>query len=90
MPGHRDIPDEIVKRAQLYDHDHFREDRRREGWSGSWGRVPADQVRRLIWGACGELLVTAESLHAEIREGLETAERGETVDLGSFAEYADE
>jgi predicted transcriptional regulator len=30
------------------------------------------------------------ALHAEIREGLAEAERGETVDLGSFAQYGDE
>jgi hypothetical protein len=29
--------------------------------------------------------VTLESLHAEIREGIAEADRGETVDLGSFA-----
>ena len=29
-------------------------------------------------------------LHAEIREGLNAAERGETVDLGSFAQYGSE
>jgi hypothetical protein len=31
--------------------------------------------------------VTAASLNAEIRAGLEAAERGETLDLGSFAQY---
>jgi predicted transcriptional regulator len=29
-------------------------------------------------------------LAAEIREGLAEAERGETVDLGSFAQYGDD
>ncbi len=50
MPGHRDIPDEVVKRAQLYDAAHWREDRNGER-GGSWGSVPADQVRRLLRGA---------------------------------------
>jgi predicted transcriptional regulator len=31
-----------------------------------------------------------ESLAAEIREGMAEAERGETVDLGSFAQYGTE
>ncbi len=52
MPGHREIPDEVVKRAQLYDYENFREDRAGER-GGSWGSVPADQVRRLLWGAYG-------------------------------------
>ena len=52
MTGHRDIPDEVVKRAQMYDHEHFREDRAGQR-GGSWGSVPADQVRRLLWGAYG-------------------------------------
>jgi len=54
VSGHRGIPDEVVKRAQLYDHAHFREDRER---GGSWGSVPADQVRRLLWGAYGGMPV---------------------------------
>jgi predicted transcriptional regulator len=29
-------------------------------------------------------------LAAEIREGIAEAERGETVDLGSFAQYSDD
>lgn len=32
----------------------------------------------------------SEELAAEIREALAAAERGETEDLGSFAQYADE
>jgi hypothetical protein len=52
VTGHRDIPDEAVKRAQLYDYEHFREDRAGER-GGSWGSVPADQVRRLLFGAYG-------------------------------------
>jgi len=48
--GHRDIPDEVVKRAQAYDAAHWREDRAGER-GGSWGSVPADQVRRLLFGA---------------------------------------
>lgn len=32
----------------------------------------------------------SEQLAAEIREALAAAERGETEDLGSFAQYADE
>ena len=52
--NHQDIPDEVVKRAQLYDCEHFREDRE---WGGSWGSVPPDQVRRLLWGAYGRLAV---------------------------------
>ena len=50
MADHRDVPDEIVKRAQLYDHKHWRADRA----GGSWGSVPTDQARRLIWGALEE------------------------------------
>ena len=50
MTGHRDIPDEVVKRAQLYDHEHWRADRNGER-GGSWGSVPPEQVRRLLWGA---------------------------------------
>ena len=53
MADHRDIPDEVVKRAQQYDHEHWRADRNGE-WGGSWGSVPADQVRRLIGGALEE------------------------------------
>ena len=52
MTTHRDIPDEVVKRAQLYDAGHWREDRGGER-GGSWGSVPPDQVRRLLWGAYG-------------------------------------
>ena len=52
MTGRRDIPDEVVKRARLYDYEHFREDRA-GGRGGSWGSVPPDQVRRLLWGAYG-------------------------------------
>ena len=51
--SHRDIPDEVVKRAQLYDAAHWREDRNGER-GGSWGSVPPDQVRRLLWGAYGQ------------------------------------
>jgi hypothetical protein len=91
---HKDIPDEIVKRARDYDRDHWREDRDGER-GGSWGSVPADQVRRLIWGAYGGISPVAEpeareALNAEIREGLEAATRGETADLGSFAQYSGE
>jgi len=50
MAGHRDIPDEVVRNAQLCDHAHWREDRAGER-GGSWGSVPPDQVRRLIGGA---------------------------------------
>jgi len=50
MASHRDIPDEVVKRAQLYDHEHWREDRVGER-GGSWGSIPPDQVRRLLYGA---------------------------------------
>ena len=89
MADHRDIPDEVVKRAQQYDHEHYKADRAGER-GGTWGSAPPDQVRRLLWGAYGELLVTAGALHAEIREGLEAAKRGETADLGSFAQYGDE
>jgi hypothetical protein len=32
----------------------------------------------------------ARDLHDELREGIATAERGETVDLGSFARYGGE
>ena len=53
MPGHREIPDEVVKRAQLYDYEHWRSDRNGER-GGSWGSVPPDQARRLIWGALEE------------------------------------
>jgi hypothetical protein len=58
MTSHRDIPDEVVKRAQRYDYEHWREDR-----SGSWGSVPSDQVRRLLWGAYGGIpaAVTGEA-----------------------------
>ncbi len=59
MPSHRDIPDEVVKRAQLYDYEHFREDRAGER-GGSWGSVPPDQVRRLLWGAYGGTPVIVE------------------------------
>ena len=34
--------------------------------------------------------VTSKELAGEIREGLEAADRGETVDLGSFAEHGDD
>ena len=85
MSGHRDISDEVVKRAQLYDAGHWRADRNGER-GGQWGSVPPDQVRRLLWGAYGSL----EALHAEIREGLAAAERGETLDLGSSAQYGSE
>ena len=34
--------------------------------------------------------VVSEELASEIREGLAAAKRGETKDLGSFAEHADE
>jgi hypothetical protein len=53
MAGHKDIPDEVVKRAQLYDYEHQRADRAEHGRRGSWGSVPADRVRRLLWGAYG-------------------------------------
>ncbi len=53
MTGHLDIPDEVVRRACLYDYEHQREDRARYGKGGQWGSVPADQVRRLLWGAYG-------------------------------------
>ena len=89
MSGHCDIPDEIVKRAQLYDAEHFRADRAGVR-GGSWGSVPPDQVRRLLWGAYGGIPATVEAVHDAIREGLAAAERGETVDLGSFAQYAGE
>jgi hypothetical protein len=46
VSGHGDVPDSIVARAQDYDGHHFRED-----GAQSWGRVPEDQVRRLLWGA---------------------------------------
>ncbi len=85
LSDHRDIPDEVVQRARDYDREHWREDRNGER-GGSWGSVPPDQVRRLLWGAYGSL----EALHAEIREGLAAAERGETLDLGSFAQYGSE
>jgi hypothetical protein len=52
VSGHKDIPGEVVQRAQDYDRDHWREDRDGER-GGSWGSVPADQVRRLLWGAYG-------------------------------------
>ena len=58
--GHRDIPDDVVKRAQLYDREHFRADRAGER-GGSWGSVPDDQVRRLLFGAYGGVVpVTVE------------------------------
>ena len=34
--------------------------------------------------------VISKELAGEIREGLEAADRGETVDLGSFAEHGDD
>lgn len=64
MNSHRDIPDEVVKRAQLYDAAHWREDRNGER-GGSWGSVPPDQVRRLLWGAYGQ---TAETEPADPEE----------------------
>lgn len=49
MTGHRDIPDEVVKRARFYDAGHhFGED------GGSWIAAPPAQVRRLLWGALEE------------------------------------
>jgi len=57
--SHKDIPDEVVKRAQLYDHEHWRADRDGER-GGSWGSVPPDQVRRLLWGAYGGVPVVVE------------------------------
>jgi hypothetical protein len=59
MAGHLDIPDEVVRRAQLYDYEHWRADRKGER-GGSWGSVPPDQVRRLLWGAYGAVPVIAE------------------------------
>jgi hypothetical protein len=54
VSGHRDIPDEVVARAQLYDYEHFWGDRQAYGTpGGQWGAVPPDQVRRLLWGAYG-------------------------------------
>lgn len=52
MSDHRGIPDEVVQRARLYDAEHWRADRAGER-GGSWGSVPADQVRRLPFGAYG-------------------------------------
>jgi hypothetical protein len=52
MTTRRDIPDEVVRKAQLYDYENWRADRNGER-GGSWGSVPADQVRRLLWGAYG-------------------------------------
>jgi hypothetical protein len=57
MTTHRDIPDEVVKRARDYDVAHYRADQAVNGRT-SWGSVPADQVRRLLWGAYGDLAVT--------------------------------
>ena len=37
-----------------------------------------------------ELLARLKKINAMIRRGLAEAERGETVDLGSFAPYADD
>ena len=50
MSAHRDIPDEVVQRARDYDRVHWREDRNGER-GGSWGSVPPDQVRRIVFGA---------------------------------------
>ena len=58
MSGHRDISDEVVKRAQLYDAGHWRADRNGER-GGQWGSVPPDQVRRLLFGAEGTPELTA-------------------------------
>jgi hypothetical protein len=52
MTGHKDIPDEVVKRAQLYDYEHWRDDRSSER-PRSWRAAPPDQVRRLLFGAYG-------------------------------------
>jgi len=52
VSGHRDIPDDVVRRAQLYDYEHWRADRAGER-GGQWGSVPDDQVRRLLYGAYG-------------------------------------
>ena len=83
MSSRRDLPDEVVARARLFDREHFREDR--AGWGGSWGSVPADQVRRLLWGALeawrelGFVLLPAEAgaldpaviaLHQDGSEGM--------------------
>ena len=62
--SHRDIPDEVVKRAQLFDAAHWRQDRA-GGRGGSWGSVPPDQVRRLLWGAYGGGISTSPAAHAE-------------------------
>ena len=58
MSAHRDIPDEVVQRARDYDRVHWREDRSGER-GGSWGSVPPDQVRRLLFGAYGASELTA-------------------------------
>jgi hypothetical protein len=52
VTGHKDIPDEVVKRALDYDYEHWRDDRSSER-PRSWGSVPPDQVRRLLFGAYG-------------------------------------
>jgi len=58
LSDHRDIPDEVVQRARDYDRVHWREDRSGER-GGSWGSVPPDQVRRLLFGAYGAPELTA-------------------------------
>ena len=67
------IPDEVVKRAQLYDHDHWREDRNGER-GGSWGSVPPDQVRRLLRGAYGGVPDIFMKHFAAIADALKVAE----------------
>ena len=59
MADHRDIPDEVVKRAQQYDLAS------RPPMGPTWNRVPDDQVRRLLWGAYGGMpAVTRHDGHA--------------------------
>ena len=47
-----------MQRARDYDREHWREDRNGER-GGSWGSVPPDQVRRLLFGAYGAPELTA-------------------------------
>jgi hypothetical protein len=75
VTGHRDIPDEVVKRAQLYDYEHFWEDRQAYGTpGGQWGAVPPDQVRRLLWGAWGGAVPSAPVLRRLAATGEDRSE----------------
>ena len=54
MTGHRDIPDEVVKRAQLYDYEHFWEDRQAYGTpGGQWGGGAARPGTAAALGSLG-------------------------------------